>query len=1275
MPDTSTIDILAVYAPSKDTPEFWEKAAEIMAKGQSQHRIIIGDFNCTLNHKIDQQGYKTDPHTKSRNVITNLLEQELYIDSFRHLNPDKKSYTFRTKDGKTRSRLDYCLTTPALTQHLKEIKHIAHHYDNTDHSTISLEIDITKSEIGNGIFRCPPNTHNNLDYQILIKNTIKKAIFSCKTKTQENDLQEALFDTRIKLYEEYMSLHKKTPAWNTLDRKQTLKYTILKLMSLEPTNEELLAKELTISKPALLEYVLLQMKTNTINYLKIHTTAQKDQEKQLKEELQQLITEDIGDTNLEQILATEHKIKDLETKKIYDVLSKSKNYKLLDDERPTKTFLNLESSKAGYSEITKLRIINPHFNETLQENATNKKYYEITDPKQIRSQMYTTFQEIYTAQPDLDTSPDALFNFLSSDEDTKPLEELNKRQITRQLSNSMEGLLTVEELTKCLFNVMKGASSPGCDGFTVNYLRVFWEDMKHLTTDALNSSFGNTLTTTLRKAVVKLLRKGTKDPTLPGNYRPISLLSIFYKLASCAITQRIKPAVASIIGRQQKAYLQHNNIGSCIINLINLIKHTISNKQAGLILLIDFKKAFDSISHNFIENTLHILGFGPDIICWIKTFLKNRDAQILLGGHLTDNINLEQGVPQGDILSPYIFIIMVEILLIKITTTKNIIGITYATKEARAETFADDTTLFMTRTETNLRNAVKYIKHFHKISGLACNLDKTSVIPIGTNTNVKEKICIDLNMIWEDTFTILGFEIDNNLKNLDQNYQKIKDKIQSIIAKWKPYHLSLKGRLTIAKTKLISQVTYISTVLTPNATITNEMQTMINNYIMGISSNSKNWINKDLIYTHTSKGGFGMVRLEDFMRAIKISWIKRYCIDKIDDHWADIIDNYFHLLPDSRKTLLKFGPERYNRIIKKEIPVISNLFAALKNFKHNFPTNPGTMDNTWINQCAFYNMNITRKQPNSKQATYLTPTFYGISDNYHTLALKDLFNRGSFITNEALNTLTNSKIHPMQYTSLKNHIKSHIGHQKTYDAIPMEKLPQKKYTYSTICTLMENTGKGSGIYRKVIGREHKTSDIHNPAKWNKRLNTTQVTRKHVKKTLINLQSPYLDSTTADYLSRLKLCKTLFNSQLHSIGISEEKNCKTCIKEFDEHIEEDYKHAMYLCPAVQQSIACVTETFFPDIPSPFNIEDILTAVTNDKHNLYKGQEGQKLASTIWDIFQTYIIKCHSSETTPVPVAAIFEIRSQLNRILKILPKSRLSLFIKSSEKLLNTINYE
>ena len=93
----------------------------------------------------------------------------------------------------------------------------------------------------------------------------------------------------------------------------------------------------------------------------------------------------------------------------------------------------------------------------------------------------------------------------------------------------MEGLLSIEELTTALFKHMKGSSSPGIDGFTVNHLRTLWHDLGHLTKDALNSSFENKLTNTLQLAVMKLLRKGTKDPTLIGNNRPISLLSKFIK--------------------------------------------------------------------------------------------------------------------------------------------------------------------------------------------------------------------------------------------------------------------------------------------------------------------------------------------------------------------------------------------------------------------------------------------------------------------------------------------------------------------------------------------------------------------------------------------------------------------------------------------------------------------------------------------------------------------------------------------------------------------------
>ena len=153
-------------------------------------------------------------------------------------------------------------------------------------------------------------------------------------------------------------------------------------------------------------------------------------------------------------------------------------------------------------------------------------------------------------------------------------------------------------------------------------------------------------------------------------------------------------------------------------------------------------------------------------------------------------------------------------------------------------------------------------------------------------------------MEWHDSFTILGFHIDSKLRNLDLNFKLVKERIKNIISLWRQYNLSLRGRITIAKVKLVSQLTYISTVLDPNHTLLDEIQELINNFVMGHKAQNKHWISKDLLYTSTCQGGFGIIQLHNFTKAIKCSWVKRYCIDKLDDHWADKLDSFFNITPD-----------------------------------------------------------------------------------------------------------------------------------------------------------------------------------------------------------------------------------------------------------------------------------------------------------------------------------------------------------------------------------------
>ena len=135
--------------------------------------------------------------------------------------------------------------------------------------------------------------------------------------------------------------------------------------------------------------------------------------------------------------------------------------------------------------------------------------------------------------------------------------------------------ITLIELQYALFSKMKGSSVPGIDGFTLNWIIKFQGSSKLVTLNAINEcQRDRSLTSNLKTGINHILRKGQKDPTLTGNYRPISLLFICYKLASCCIIERIRPLVGKVIGQKQKAYLSVNVIGSYIIYILNLMKHT-----------------------------------------------------------------------------------------------------------------------------------------------------------------------------------------------------------------------------------------------------------------------------------------------------------------------------------------------------------------------------------------------------------------------------------------------------------------------------------------------------------------------------------------------------------------------------------------------------------------------------------------------------------------------------------------------------------------------------
>ena len=106
--------------------------------------------------------------------------------------------------------------------------------------------------------------------------------------------------------------------------------------------------------------------------------------------------------------------------------------------------------------------------------------------------------------------------------DTALWEAPKSRKISKELSEAIGDNLPMSN-TNTLFNHINGSSSPGMDGFTVAYLRVFWNNMKYAVQETLNNIQTDGLSQTSRNAVIKLFGKGIKNPLDIGNYRQVNL--------------------------------------------------------------------------------------------------------------------------------------------------------------------------------------------------------------------------------------------------------------------------------------------------------------------------------------------------------------------------------------------------------------------------------------------------------------------------------------------------------------------------------------------------------------------------------------------------------------------------------------------------------------------------------------------------------------------------------------------------------------------------------
>ena len=165
---------------------------------------------------------------------------------------------------------------------------------------------------------------------------------------------------------------------------------------------------------------------------------------------------------------------------------------------------------------------------------------------------------------------------------------------------SCDGKITLQECLGALRN-MKIFKSPGIDGFTVEFYKFFWNDIKFPLLNCLNKSLEKgQFSVSQHQGLITCLPKEGKEKHFMKNWRPITLLCVDFKLPSSCIANRLKPILQNITSQTQKGFLRGRYIGECVRIISDLIDK-LEDDIPGLLMLVDFEKAFDTVERSFIE--------------------------------------------------------------------------------------------------------------------------------------------------------------------------------------------------------------------------------------------------------------------------------------------------------------------------------------------------------------------------------------------------------------------------------------------------------------------------------------------------------------------------------------------------------------------------------------------------------------------------------------------------------------------------------------------------
>ncbi|RVW41542.1 LINE-1 reverse transcriptase-like [Vitis vinifera] len=344
------------------------------------------------------------------------------------------------------------------------------------------------------------------------------------------------------------------------------------------------------------------------------------------------------------------------------------------------------------------------------------------------------------------------------------------------------------------------------------------------------------------------------------DYRPISLVGGLYKWLAKTLANRMKGVLAKVISTAQNAFVEGRQIMDAVLVANEAIDSIVKSNRGAILCKLDIEKAYDHVDWDFLLAVMEKMGFGERWCRWIKWCLSTVRYSVMVNGSPTGFFQSSRGLRQGDPLSPYLFVVVMEAfsVLIKKAVDGGFLA-PCLIRGRRGEgvqishlLFADDTLIFCEAKEEQL---------------LVENVDELA-----------DEFGYRVGKL---PSTYLGMPLGAPFKSVAA-WDGIEERFRKKLAMWKRQYISKGGRITLVRSTLANLPIYFMSIFQMPRVVRIRLEKIQRDFLWGGGAlvQKPHLVKWSIVCLDKRSGGLGVKNLGAFNRALLGKWVWRFANER-----------------------------------------------------------------------------------------------------------------------------------------------------------------------------------------------------------------------------------------------------------------------------------------------------------------------------------------------------------------------------------------------------------